>query len=763
MKSARCANFHILIVFLFSFFLAAAFFSWAPARPACADSSAIKIKNLQISDDLIRIEIDGAFTYTLYNPDPYKVTIEFPGVSAGSFAGEINPKAKGITSVNVTDNNKATKVDVLLDSPATIKPSFYKDTFRLALIQPAGASATNTPSPASISAEKKVEAGNENAAAAAKGGPQPEPAAQAKSASSEPAAQAASPKINAREQAARATRITGVQFEQEAGGATFVVTGNGALQSGVFSLPNRIVVDFYGVSLGAKVPKEAPLPVTGIRSGSYPDKVRFVIDTRENTTYKTLSSGDTLKIVMTAGQLTGGAAEGAAGNAGRSEMKPAETQAAKQAASTGAETGGPTPRPGQKISLDFENAQIVPIFMLLGQVGGYNVVVHPSVSGTITLKLKDVPWEQALDILLKTFSLGKEIKGNIMTIAPESQFETWAKEKEKLREATQTSEELTQAVVKLNYATASDVTGYITSGKLLSPRGSITTDTRMNTLIIKDTPTQINKIKNLIALIDVAKPQVMIEAQIVEVSSNYTQNLGIKWGGLANLGDNLTADPQMFNWSVNSPVAFAGPGISAGATLNPNNTSATTAVSGTGQPAGAGFFRLGTANSMVLDLSIEALEQINESKVIANPKVLTIDNEAATIMSGQSIPVQTTTAAGTTTTFVNANLNLTVTPRITPNGFVQLQVTASNDTLGTLTPQGYAIDKKNVTTQALVKDGETLVLGGIFKKSENSSSSGIPLLSKIPILGWLFKTRQLNGPNRDELLILITPRIVRPS
>ena len=736
MKSIKYLNLLVLIVFFLSAGL-------APVKLAFAKSPTIK--KLVVKDDLVQVEIDGAFTYTVYNPDPFNVAIEFPGVSAGAFAGRISPKAKGITSINVKDGQKGTRVEVLLDSPAAIKPSVETNTFTLGIEPPASSQAPLA------QANKNIAQDGKDAAQAGKN-PGPPSKGQASAAGQDPADQPATA-ANATPAdhpgtAANATMITGIKFTRDANNVTLVITGNGVIKPGISSLTDRIVIDFYGVTMAAGLPEQTVPPVVAIRSGAYPGKVRLVIDMQKNASYETLASGNTLRIIMPLAAGQPAADQPAAGKT--LQVTPAPSGAS-----------GPAPRPEQKISLDFEHAQIVPIFMLLGQVGGYNVVVHPSVAGTITLKLKDVPWKQALNILLKTFSLGKKIDGNVMTIAPLSQFEKWAREKEKMKEATQTSEELAQEVIKLNYAAASDVTDYINNAKLLSPRGNITTDKRMNTLIIKDIPSQIDKVKKLVSIIDVAKPQVMIEAQIVEVSSNYTQNLGVRWGGSASFADAGSANPQKFDFSVNTPVATAGPGVTGGSNLGSTSSSSSSSTTSGASPAGAGMFTLGTANSIALNLSIEALEQTEEAKTIANPKVLTIDNESATIMSGQSIPVQTTTAAGTTTQFVNANLNLTVTPRITPNGYVMLQVNASNDNLGTLTPQGYAIDKKNVTTQALVQNGQTLVLGGIFKNSTNTSTSGIPLLSKIPILGWLFKTRQINGPNRDELLILITPRIVQ--
>ncbi len=731
MRAAKLKNTTVL------FFIAALLLVLGPfpSVNSCRAESAT-IKKIEVKNNLLRIGIDGPFTYTMYNTDPYKIIVEFPGVSAGDYTGQMNPKVKGITSVRVAGGSKGAQIHILLDSPASVKPRLEAGVFELA-IQSSGAQ----PSQKSAAASKEAAGANHQAGPSA--------------AISNAASTGAKAVLNEDKQAkaiqkpvaatdVKATDITSMKFERKSGSVDLVIKGNGTLKPHIFSLRNRIVIDFYGIMKTPPKPAEVLLPVRAIRSGSYPGKLRLVIDIRKNTQYQAMAVGNTLTIVMPV----------------RGKKVPEITTVTsvpatqEKASGTGkiSSSSGPTPNPGQKISLDFENAQIVPIFMLLGQVGGYNVVVSPNVQGTITLKLKDVPWEQALDILMNTFSLGKKMEGNVMTIAPLSQFAAWSRAEEQLKKATQSAESTVQEVIKLNYASAADVTGDISSAKLLSPRGNITTDTRTNTLIIKDIPSQIDKIKNLIRIIDIAKPQVMIEAQIVEVDSSYTQTLGVRWGGTQNIG-NVSGQTvpfgqpgfqQSFNFSANTPVATAG-------------ATAGTATS----PIGAANFTLGTANAMSLQLSLEALETVNHARSLANPRVLTIDNESASIQQGTSIPVQTTTAAGTTTQFVNANLNLTVTPRITPNGFVQLKVTAANDSLGQLTPQGYAINRKNVDTQALVKNGDTLVIGGIYTTNENTSVSGVPFLDKIPLLGNLFKTRTVNGPNPSELLILITPRIVK--
>ncbi len=691
---------------------------WA-AGPCRAEAAVIK--SVQIKDYLLQIKIDGPFTYTMYNTDPYKVTVELPGVSAGSAAGQTNPKVKGITSVDVRNSSKGALVQILLDSPAAIKPSIDAGVFLLAVQHSGGQTSQKTKASSS-------------------------PAPQAGPYAAVTGAPKADGKVQDPPAGAAATQVTSIDFRRKPGSVDLVIKGNGTLKPRIFSLQDRIVIDLPGITKPAPIPEKVMSPVRAVRSGSYPGKLRLVMDLKRHTRYQAMSAGDTLTIVMPV-------SEEAPQETAKTAAPPVVVAApAAKTEKTPAVAAGPTPRPEQKISLRFENANIVPIFMLLGKVGGYNVVVSPSVAGTITLNLKDVPWEQALDILLNTFSLGKEIDGNVMTIAPLSQFAAWDRAKAQLKKTTQSSESTTQEVIKLNYASASDVTADISSAKLLSPRGNITTDARTNTLIIKDIPSQIEKIEKLVKIIDVAKPQVMIEAQIVEVDSSYTQSLGIRWGGTQNIS-NVSGQTvpfgqpgfqNNFNFSANTPVATAG-------------ATAGTATS----PVGAAAFALGTANALSLQLSIEALETVNHARSLANPRVLTIDNESASIQQGTSIPVQTTTAAGTTTQFVNANLNLTVTPRITPDGYVLLKVTAANDSLGQLTPQGYAINRKNVNTQALVKNGDTLVIGGIYTTNENTSVSGIPLLDKIPLLGNLFKTRTINGPNPSELLILITPRIVK--
>jgi len=380
-----------------------------------------------------------------------------------------------------------------------------------------------------------------------------------------------------------------------------------------------------------------------------------------------------------------------------------------------------------------------PIFRLLADVNDYNLVLDPAVKGKITIKLMNVPWDQALDIVARQSNLTYRIDQSILYVAPTSVFEKLAQDRAKMQKAEDENEPLVQEVLRVNYATAGEVQAAINNGKLLSTRGTITPDGRMNTLIVKDTQKSIDKIKDLVKIMDIAKPQVMIEAKLVEVGTTYSETLGIRWGG--NFSSQTFPNNVGGNFSVNTPTVGAGPATeNAGGAMN---------------------LTLGHANSLSVNLSLSALESIGRSKTLSNPKILTMDNESATIQQGTTFFIPTVSQSGTQTQSQTATLSLQVTPKITPDGYVQLKVNATDNSLQPGTAGATAVvNTKSLTTQALVKNGETLVIGGIYRMDETETSDRVPVLSKIPGLGWLFKTKELLGPNIKELLIFITPIIV---
>ncbi|RJQ40491.1 MAG: type IV pilus secretin PilQ [Nitrospiraceae bacterium] len=699
---------------------------------------------IDITDNTLNINADKPFKYTIYKPsDPYKTIVELPDMRLGIAAGKIKSEKAGITEImpSQTDEPLLTKLEILLSSPAGIVPAYKGTLLTLNVINPEEelkAKTTEKAAEAPKAEETKVAAEKiEDAFKETKTAETAKPEEKPKAAEKE---EPALPKPPAQKELHPATSIVKVSIEKEQDVLKLIIKGNGALKPNVFELDSRTVLDMPNVTLDAPLPK-AQSPLKGLRTGKYKDKTRIVLDMKEKASFSVTAIEDSVIVAfqLSEKEIYAAKAEKKAETATGGEVK---TEAKAQTAEPEKPVEGKYK--GQKISLDFQDADIGPIFRLLADISGYNFVIDPAVKGKITLKLMNVPWDQALDIVLQTFGLGKSVEGNIVWIAPVSMFAKMSDEKTKAKDVEEKAEDLMQEIIRINYATSSEISGAIDKGKLLSSRGAVTIDNRMNTLIIKDTQKSINKIKELVKVMDVAKPQVMIEAKIVEVGSNYSESMGIRWGG--NLG---TASPR---------VGFGNIDIASG-TFSVN-TPIVTAGSAATNPGGVLGLSLGSASTVQVNLSLSALESVGKSKRLSNPKIMTMDNEAATIQQGVSIPVQTVSAEGTKTEYVNATLSLGVTPRITPDGYVQLKINATNNALGILTPQGYAIETKSVNTQALVKNGDTLVIGGIYTTNTSEGEEGIPLLSKIPLLGWLFKTKTQTGPNVTELLVFITPTIV---
>ncbi|MEK6653221.1 MAG: type IV pilus secretin PilQ, partial [Nitrospirota bacterium] len=529
-----------------------------------------------------------------------------------------------------------------------------------------------------------------------------------------------------------------------------VIKGNGSLNPNVFRLDNRAVLDMPSVDMAAVLPAAVPLPLTSIRAGKHKDKTRLVLDMKEGTSFDVAAIEDSVIISFRLPE------ERYAAKAAVGETKVAEVEA--KAVVETQEKPGESKYKGQKISLDFQDADIGPIFRLLADISGYNFIIDPSVKGRITMKLMNVPWDQALDIILQTFSFGKSVEGNIIWIAPTSLFAKIDKEKTEEKLRLEKQEDLIQEVVRINYATAGEINSAVDKGKLMSLRGTITTDGRMNTLIIQDTQTSIDKIKALVKIMDVSKPQVMIEAKIVTASTSYTSALGIRWGAQSVGAPGFAFTTDVATNQIKGDFSTGAGGVKGFGNEVAGVVSVNTPLSPASGPGGVLSMIIGSANSTRIALSLQALESIKKSKTLSNPRILTMDNEAATITQGVTFYTTSTSAEGTKTEAQNAALSLSVTPRITPDGYISLKLTVSDDSLASVSPP--VKNTKTLSTQALVKDGETLVLGGIYLDSEINDETGIPLLSKIPILGWLFKTKQDVGPGPTEMLIFITPRVV---
>jgi type IV pilus assembly protein PilQ len=419
---------------------------------------------------------------------------------------------------------------------------------------------------------------------------------------------------------------------------------------------------------------------------------------------------------------------------------------------------------GQRISLDFKDADITNIFRIIAEVSNLNLVTTEDVKGKVTLRLVNVPWDQALDLVLQSKALGVRQEGNVLRIAPISQLR--AEEKARLDaqkdvEKLKATLESVVVTVPISYSRASDLQGKVKD--LLSEGGKTQVDDRTNTLVIRDLPRNVEEIKALVAKLDTPTPQVLIESRIVEVDTSFARELGVQWGGSYKTSSGSTQigvtgiQDSSGAFIPGQPLTNAVP-FSA-ATVPPNFMVNLPAAVGLGSGGGIAFGIL--RDNLRLDMSLSALEASGNGRVISSPKVVTIDNKEATIEQGTQIPYSTVSASGTNTQFVDATLSLKVTPHITPGGGVIMKLEAKNDSQGDVGASGQpAINKKKATTEVLIQDGETAVIGGILQISRKESQAAVPWLSKIPVLGYLFRKDTSSATNR-ELLIFITPKILK--
>jgi len=431
---------------------------------------------------------------------------------------------------------------------------------------------------------------------------------------------------------------------------------------------------------------------------------------------------------------------------------------------------------GEKLSLNFQNVEVRAVLQVIADFTGLNIITSDTVGGNLTLRLKDVPWDQALDIILQSKGLSKRKNGNVVLIAPTDELA--AKEKLLLESSNQISElePLRTESYALSYAKAEDLRKLLSDKdqKILSKRGNANLDERTNTLFVQDVPVRLEEVRKLVAQLDVAVRQVMIEARIVIADDKWGRQLGARFGlqagynrGNTNIGTSGTVT-NTINAAQNNPLSpgssTIGQGLGSPIGGQPEQLNVNLPVTAAAGQLALTFFNLGSGNLVNLELS--ALEADNRGKVISNPRVITADKKRAIISQGTEIPYQTSSPSGATTiTFKPAVLELAVTPRITPDDKVILDLEVRKDNVGALINAGTAgtipsIDTKRVTTQVLVDNGETAVLGGIFEQTTRTTVDKVPLLGDIPLFGYLFK-RTIKQDDKTELLIFITPKIIK--
>lgn len=426
---------------------------------------------------------------------------------------------------------------------------------------------------------------------------------------------------------------------------------------------------------------------------------------------------------------------------------------------------------GDLLSLNFQDIEVRAILQILADFTGLNIVVSDSVKGNLTLRLQNVPWDQALDIILRTKGLSMRQSGNVIFIAPTE--EVAAREKLDLESRKVVAEliPLRTEIIQVNYAKAGDLAKLLKTqdkdkGTILSPRGTVEMDERTNSLIVKDIPDKLVEVRELVTKLDVPTRQVMIDSRVVIATDDFSRDLGVRFGvtGVSQSGDrvnaisgNATGTNTIINSAVNNLISTGQP--------FPTTVPPLAQRLGVNLPAAGpslAFAILGA--DYLVDLELSALQVEGNGEIISNPRVVTADLKKATVLQGRQIPYSTVSQQGTNVEFKDAFLKLEVTPQITPDDRIKMDLKVSKDeqgaTVATATGPQVSIDKREIETQVMVNNGETVVLGGVFEQTKRDDVSKVPLLGDIPLLGYLFRNTSKNATKR-ELLIFVTPQILK--
>ena len=520
----------------------------------------------------------------------------------------------------------------------------------------------------------------------------------------------------------------------------------------------RVIVDLPNNQVGVDLRQQGKGLVVEFLRSTLPDNLRRKLDVTDFgtpvQTVSTAQSGDSVRMVV---EPTGAWEHSAyqSDNQFVLEVRPQKIDPNKL-------TQGPG-YAGEKLSLNFQNIEVRALLQVIADFTNFNVVTSDSVTGTVTLRLKDVPWDQALDIILQAKGLGQRKTGNVIWIAPKDEIA--AREKLEFESKAQIAslEPLRTQSFQLNYSKALEVANGLTgqsqtgtgasggqASRVLSPRGSVMYEIRTNQIFVTDIPSKLEEVSQLIAKIDIPVRQVLIEARIVEASDTFGRSLGARLGFRSGNG---TENNIVAGGSLSQPN-------SAGGIANTNLVNLPALPQGGNDPATFAVSLFNSGLTRFINLEISALEADGKGKVISSPRIITADQVKASIKQGTKVPFQKATSSGATSVeFLEATLKLEVTPQITPEGNVILDVQINKDSLGTLTALGREINVKEIKTQVLVENGGTVVIGGIFEQVENESTSKVPFLGDVPVLGNLFKTNTREA-QRTELLIFLTPKVV---
>ena len=416
---------------------------------------------------------------------------------------------------------------------------------------------------------------------------------------------------------------------------------------------------------------------------------------------------------------------------------------------------------GDRLSLNFQNIDVRSLLNVIADFTKINIVAADNVQGMMTLRLQDVPWDQALDIVLQTRKLDMRRNGNVIWVAPREEIAKAEREKLEISAQTNDLEPVRTESFVLNYTRAEDVVKLLNNERqrVLSKRGSVVVDARTNQVFVQDINNKLEEVRRIIAKIDIPVRQVQIEARIVEASDKFSRSIGARLG-FTSVGRNIVGAASDAASRALLPSAYGIGAVPTGAgALNSVNLPAPALDSGAAVSTFSTVL-MNTAGTRFLNLELSALEADGRGKIVSSPSVVTADQEKALIEQGTELPyLEASSSGAATVSFKKANLKLEVTPQITPDGNVIMMVDINKDAPGTPTTSGYAIDTKHVKTKVLVENGGTVVIGGIFSQDERYSVNKVPLLGDIPIIGNVFKNTVRND-SKTELLVFLTPRIL---
>ena len=684
--------------------------SWAEPRITSVTGSQ------QGGTDVVRVELSEALTgvpagFAVQSPP--RVAIDLPGVTNSSGKSTIELNQGNVRSVSVASSGDRTRLVLNLKAPSSYRAEVQGKTLLIAL--DSGASAA----PAATTA----------------------------------VAPAADSTHFANSQNSDVLDLRDIDFRRGTDGA------------------GRIVVNLASTQVGVDLKQQGKDLVVDFLKSNAPARLRRRLDVTDFgtpvQTITTTQAGDHVHMVITP---TGSWEHSAYQTDNQFVLEVRQTKADPNKLVPG------TGYTGQRLSLNFQSIEIRALLQIIADFSDFNVVTSDTVTGTVTLRLKDVPWDQALDIILQSKGLDKRRSGNVLLIAPKDELA--AKEQVDLEAKRKLAdlEPMRMQAFQLNYTKAVDVANNLAGAgsaaggggaggtRLLSSRGTVIAEPRTNQLFVTDIPARLEEIQAMITRIDIAQRQVMIEARIVEASDNFGRALGVKLGSASGNAFHVGGSQYVSVGGNYEAVGYQTGQVAGTApytdTQFVNFPAQAGLVSATSTAATIALSLFSASASRFLNLELSALEEDGSGRIISSPRVITADQVQAVVEAGEELPYQQATSSGATSVaFQKAQIRLQVTPQITPEGNVILDVDVNKDSVGRSTSAGFAIDTKHVKTTALVENGGTVVLGGLFQQNENNVTDKIPLLGDIPFLGNLFKNTS-KVLTRTELLIFITPRII---